>query len=79
MTSCTEFSFVGYWNGKQDDWSLSSCPVDGEENVLVTVSVSEVQPGESANKYNHRKIKKKMKKVSRELRDFAVSSKKWGK
>jgi hypothetical protein len=76
MTS-KEWHFAGYWNGDIDNWRITECPVEDEENILVTVCIEEVQTREAADKYNHKKIKRSMKKISRELRDFVVSSKKW--
>jgi hypothetical protein len=72
-----EIYLTAWWNGDTEDWSLTKCPEsDSDKLVVITLEVLEPKPRLG---YNMKETEKKLKKVSKELRGFSASAKKWSK
>jgi len=70
-------NFAAYWNGKEDNWILSKCPTS-DEDIPVIVTIERLGSGKSVG-YNVKKVEKKFKKVSKELRGLTAAAEKWSK
>jgi len=70
-------NFAAYWNGKEDDWTLSKCP-NSDEDIPVIVTIEKLKTGKPVG-YNVKKAENKFKKVSKELRGLTVAAEKWSK